>query len=137
MKVKDNIKNLEHFSGNSFEMICDIEARNTKKAGLKLRVGDEEETLLYLDMKEGKVVLDRTKSGVPFATDYGMVRKKKYEKSNVCLHIFMDISSIEVFVNDGEIVFTSRLFPAKDSNGIQFFSEEGLANMEVVQWKYD
>lgn len=49
----------------------------------------------------------------------------------------MDTSSLEVFGNDREIVFTSRLFPKKESQGIRFFAEEGLAKMDAIQWAYE
>lgn len=32
------------------------------------------------------------------------------------LRIFIDRSSVEIFVNDGDVVFTSRVFPVKGEN---------------------
>jgi beta-fructofuranosidase len=136
MELSDSVENLGTLSGDSFEMICEIEAESAQKAGLKLRVGEEEETLLYLDRVTQKVVLDRTNTGAMFAQKYGTIRQRHYTKDKVRFHIFMDISSIEVFVNDGEMVFTSRLFPKKESQGIQFFTEEGSAKIDAVQWTY-
>ena len=46
-------------------------------------------------------------------------RKCKYDKDELKLQIFVDISSIEVFVNDGEEVFTSRIFTGDESNEIK------------------
>ncbi|SDI93598.1 glycoside hydrolase family 32 protein [Alteribacillus bidgolensis] len=40
------------------------------------------------------------------------------------LHIFVDTSSIEVFINDGEHVFTSRFYPSPDNESIQFGASE-------------
>jgi beta-fructofuranosidase len=137
MKLSDCVENLGTLSGNSFEMICEIEGGSAQKVGLKLRVGEGEETLLYLDTVAQKVVLDRTKTGIAFAQAYGTIRQKHYQKDKVRFHLFMDTSSIEVFVNDGEIVFTSRLFPKKESQGIQFFAEEGTAKIDAVQWTYE
>ena len=131
------IANLEELSGISYEMICDIEVQGAKKAGLKIRVGNGEETLLYLDTVARKVVLDRTNSGAEFALDYGTVRQKNYHQTIVRFHVFMDTSSIEVFVNSGEIVFTSRIFPKLESDGIQFFAEGGCAKLNVVKWTYE
>lgn len=137
MKLSDGVENLGTLSGNSFEMICDVEVGSAQKAGLKLRVGEGEETLLYLDTATQKVVLDRTKTGAPFAQEFGNIRQKNYQKDKIRFQIFMDTSSIEVFVNEGEIVFTSRLFPKKESQGIQFFTEEGSAKIDAVQWMYE
>lgn len=137
MELSDAAENLGTLSGSSFEMICEVEVGSAQRAGLKLRVGEGEETLLYLDTLTQKVVLDRTKTGAAFAQEYGTVRRKNYQKDKVRFQIFMDTSSIEVFVNDGEIVFTSRLFPKKESQGIQFFAEEGSAKIDAVQWTYE
>ncbi|WP_419883599.1 glycoside hydrolase family 32 protein [Peribacillus sp. B-H-3] len=135
MMLSNELRNPGLLSGESYEMIVNIELGNARRAGMKLRVGKGEETLIYLDAKNQKVVLDRTDSGTKFAQEYGSVRQKDYSKNNIRLHIFMDNSSIEVFINEGEIVFTSRLFPRKDSQGIQFFAEEGTAEIEAVQWE--
>ncbi|OAS89283.1 MULTISPECIES: glycoside hydrolase family 32 protein [Metabacillus] len=137
LELSDSVENLGTLSGNSFEMICEVEIGSAQRAGLKLRVGEGEETLLYLDHGVKKVVLDRTKTGTPFAQEYGTIRQKHYQKNKVRFQIFIDISSIEVFVNDGEIVFTSRLFPKIESQGIQFFAEKGSAKIEAIQWKYE
>jgi beta-fructofuranosidase len=33
-------------------------------------------------------------------------------------HLFVDSSSVEIFVNDGGEVFTSRIFPSQNSRDI-------------------
>ena len=37
------------------------------------------------------------------------------------LHVFVDASSVEVFVNDGERVFTTLVYPSAASRGVEFF----------------
>jgi sucrose-6-phosphate hydrolase SacC (GH32 family) len=41
----------------------------------------------------------------------------------VKLHIFLDRSSLEVFVNDGEVVLTDRIYPSRGSDGIELYSD--------------
>jgi fructan beta-fructosidase len=43
------------------------------------------------------------------------------------LHIFVDWSSVEVFVNDGEAVITNRIFPDPDSQDVILYSDGGTA----------
>ena len=45
----------------------------------------------------------------------------------------MDSSSVEIFVNGGEKVFTSRIFPDKNSIGIRFLSTE-KCNIKAHMW---
>jgi beta-fructofuranosidase len=53
----------------------------------------------------------------------------------ITLHLFVDVSSVEIFVNEGEEVFTSRIFPTSQSEGIQFFAQEGSARLEATIWQ--
>lgn len=49
------------------------------------------------------------------------------------LNIFLDTSSVEIFVNDGEEVFTGRVYPDKDSKGIKFFAQGGSVNVKTLE----
>ncbi|OIK11299.1 sucrose-6-phosphate hydrolase [Bacillus sp. MUM 13] len=47
------------------------------------------------------------------------------------IHVFMDHSSLEIFVNDGEEVFTARYFPVKENESIVF---KGHAEFQLTKW---
>ncbi|RSK54658.1 sucrose-6-phosphate hydrolase [Bacillus canaveralius] len=49
------------------------------------------------------------------------------------LQIFLDTSSIEVFVNDGEEVFTARYFPDVEDESISFYSN-GKVVCDLEKW---
>jgi beta-fructofuranosidase len=47
----------------------------------------------------------------------------------------MDTSSIEAFINDGEEVFSARVYPDKNSKGIKFFAKSGCIKVNrIVKW---
>ena len=48
------------------------------------------------------------------------------------LRIFIDRSSLEIFVNDGEAVFSTRLYPKQNSDGIVFVPTKGALNLKQV-----
>lgn len=52
----------------AFEIEADVTADANVTAGIELYNNKRERTLIYIDMKEGKVVMDRTESGL---TDFG------------------------------------------------------------------
>lgn len=52
----------------AFEIEADVTAEANGIAGIELYNNKRERTLIYIDMKEGKVVMDRTESGL---TDFG------------------------------------------------------------------
>ncbi|MFC7063306.1 glycoside hydrolase family 32 protein [Halobacillus seohaensis] len=50
------------------------------------------------------------------------------------LRLFIDTSSIEIFVNDGQEVFTSRIYPQLEDSDI-LFTSLGTSTFSVEQWK--
>lgn len=46
-------------------------------------------------------------------------------------HLFVDTSSVEIFINDGEEVFTSRIFPRENRNEIRFFALSGSTTFQA------
>lgn len=50
------------------------------------------------------------------------------------MHIFLDRSSIEVFINGGEEVFTARFFANPDNQSI-VFEASGQVEMFVEKWE--
>ena len=133
-ELNNEEKAIEGFNEKSYELICNFNNFNGKYIGLKLRKSINEETVFYYDIENKKLVLDRSKSKEKFALEYGTQRKCKYDKDELKLQIFVDISSIEVFVNDGEEVFTSRIFTGDESNELSIFAD-GSAKAEIKVWK--
>lgn len=50
------------------------------------------------------------------------------------IRMFKDSSSIEIFVNNGEEVFTSRVFDNPDTGEIRFIAKGGHVKMDVRKW---
>lgn len=137
-KISFNLENeeklFEGFNEKSYEMICEFKEFSGLYFGVKLKASKNEETLVYYDIKNKKIVLDRSNSGEKFAEKYGTKRKCYIDSKNIKLQIFVDVSSIEIFINDGEEVFTSRIFTKENSNNILFFSE-GYTRVEASAFK--
>jgi len=51
----------------------------------------------------------------------------------VSLHIFVDRSSVEVFVNDGSTVISDAIFPSRDSQDIELYSKGGEARIVKLE----
>ncbi|MBB6450011.1 beta-fructofuranosidase [Geomicrobium halophilum] len=135
--IESTTKAYEEIKGVCYELKIEMNIQTASTCGVKLRSGDEEETVLYYDHKNKEIVLDREKSGERFAEEYGTKRIKPLNCTCLTLHIFVDVSSIEIFVNHGLYVFTTRIFPSKESQGIEFFAENGGVDLEAVQWDYE
>ena len=53
-----------------------------------------------------------------------------YDGNYLRIHAFVDISSVEIFINDGEEVFTSRIFNSSTSTNINLFAQ-GYADVDL------
>lgn len=124
------------FSGITYELICEFHNENADEFGIEFRTNQTEKTILKYNANEKKVIFDRTYSGEPVGTSYGTIRKCSLKSAEVKVHMFVDVSSVEIFINDGEEVFTSRIFPKKDSEGIHFFAIGGKTSFKCVKWDY-
>ena len=100
--------------------------------GLKLRTGKNSETVLKFDYNDKKFVLDRTKGEQP---DKRLRKVYLGDISELELTVFVDSSSVEVFINGGQEVFSSRIFPEKDANGIIVFADKDV-NVEIQKWEW-
>ena len=100
--------------------------------GLKLRTGKNSETVLKFDYNDKKFVLDRTKGEQP---DKRLRKVYLGDISELELTVFVDNSSVEVFINGGAEVFSSRIFPEKDANGIMVFADKDV-NVEIEKWEW-
>jgi beta-fructofuranosidase len=126
---------LEGFVSERFELSAEFSESTADEFGLELRVGENEKTVIKYDAVEKKVVFDRTHSGQPFAEKFGTVRKCALDAETVSFRVFVDASSVEVFVNNGEEVFTGRIFPDKNSQGIRVFANGGQTKVKAVKWE--
>lgn len=100
--------------------------------GLKLRTGKNSETVLKFDYNDKKFVLDRTKGEQP---DKRLRKVYLGDISELELTIFVDNSSVEVFINGGQEVFSSRIFPEKNADGISVFADKDV-NVEIEKWEW-
>ncbi|OMP68356.1 glycoside hydrolase family 32 protein [Domibacillus epiphyticus] len=132
--LKNESKSFDGFYGSSFELIAEFINADADSFGIEFRVSEQEKTVLLYDAAQKKVVLDRSNSGAPVGTAFGTSRQCILDATKLKFHLFVDTSSVEIFVNDGEEVFTSRIFPDKESIGIRFFAHSGQASCKAVKW---
>ena len=82
----------------------------------------DEEIKIIIDAPNGKILVNRTKAGIPFATDFGTTRSAKVMNDIKQVDLYLDNTVFELYVNNGELVFTGRIFP----EGKKFFVESDL-----------
>ncbi len=119
-------------SGKAYEILAELDPGSSDTSYLSIRAGESEETLVGYDSVKGVVFVDRSRSGEnEFNSDFA----KRFEaparliEGKVQLRIFVDWSSVELFINEGEAVMTHRIFPDPQSTEIRFSAEGGQAEL--------
>ncbi|RBW70790.1 glycoside hydrolase family 32 protein [Bacillus taeanensis] len=120
------------------ETIIDFNINETTASefGIQLRCSEDgkEKTEILLDLTNKEIVMDREHSG---CGEKGISKAPLVVKDgSVNLRIFMDTTSVEVFVNDGEQVITNRIFPDVNSNKFNIFAKDGKLSVNSMEsWK--
>ncbi|MCL6663291.1 glycoside hydrolase family 32 protein [Paenibacillus amylolyticus] len=119
-------------SGDRYELYAVFEAEQARHFGLKLRTGEDEETVISYDVEQRRLCLNRKQAG----QGPGGERAATVEllDGKLELHIFMDVSSVEVFIQQGEQVMTGRIYPGPNSTGIKAFSSGTCTLTELCKW---
>ena len=129
---------LANVRGDTLEIEAGLAPGEAKEIGFRLRKGRAEETVLGFTPENKEVFVDRIHSGeVSFAPEFsGRYKAGVRQSSLVKLHIFLDRSSVEVFVNDGEVVMTERIYPSPGSDEIELYSNDGRGKvLSLSIWK--
>lgn len=102
------------------EMDWDCAASRAARYGIGLGSG----LALWVDRAEQRLILSRNYADEALNTTRSVAIDTA---SPLHLRIFIDRSSIEVFVNHGEACMTSRIYPNPDERQLSLFAEEGAA----------
>lgn len=119
---------LKKLSGESYEIEAEFEMGTAEEFGFKLRKSDSEETKISYKTNNNMLSVNRSHSGnVSFNENFRRINSAELKPADnkIKLHIFVDASSVEVFVNDGEVSMTSLIFPDPKSKGIELYSVGG------------
>ena len=123
--IKKNINIIEN-DENVYELNID-----SNKFGLELFSSQDEGVKLEFNKVENTVTLDRSNFKKVFSVEYGTNRKEYINiDENTNIKVLADRSILEIFINNGEAVFTSRIFAKENSNQIKIYSDK------IVCYKY-
>ncbi len=116
---KSKYEEVNSGSNNLFRLMIDIDLSNGDEFELELLKTITGSFKLIYDKKASKLIIDREKS--LYKLDKHELEHECYNKRNIKVHgkrlkldIIVDISVIEIFVNDGEFVLTSNYYVGKE-----------------------
>ena len=146
----------------AFELDFDLQAGTADKCGVEIAIAKGEKVSIYYDAKAQRFVMDRAESGItefgnkvePHQLDNAQ-SLKRYKEVTVNYHnafalgtwapvpikadthhvqIFVDKSSVELFVDGGRIAMTNLVFPNEPYNQLRFFGGK-VANAKAYTIK--
>jgi sucrose-6-phosphate hydrolase SacC (GH32 family) len=107
--------------GKALEIKADLRLRKAEHAGLKVRVGNGEETVVGYDAEAGEVYVDRTHPG---ESDFpGVQRAPGGPSRQGPPPRPRRLSSVEAFADRGQTVITDQVFPRPSSAGVRPFAD--------------
>lgn len=119
----------------------DTDDSTADEFGVRVRVGDAQQTVVGYDRENGEVFIDRSESGLSpgeAATDVHTAPLEPDSDGQIKLHIFVDRSSVEVFANDGLRTITDVVFPDAESTGVELYAKGGGVQLEDLDvWQLD
>lgn len=126
---------LKGLSSSAYEIEAEIKIPKGSKAqefGFHVREGDGKKTVVGYKVAQEQLYVDRSASGVTdFSSLFSTVHEAPVQPSNgtVKLHIYVDESSVEVFGNDGRVVFSEVIFPDPSHREMSFYVNGGKVNI--------
>lgn len=145
----------------AFELEMDITPGQAQTAGFQLLNARGEKVDIYFEPKAGRIVMDRTQSGIVNLERHGEMNvheketdeRRKTESVNyindfalgtwaplsLCkgqtyhLNVFVDKCSVEIFVDGGRIAMTNLVFPTLPYDALRFYAKGSDAKIENLK----
>lgn len=121
---------LKGVTSGAYEIEAEVEIPAGSQAsefGFNVRVGGSQKTVVGYSPSESQIFVDRAASGL---TDFSSLFSTRHEapmqmeNKRVKLRILVDESSVEVFGNNGKVVFSDVIFPDPASRALSFYTKE-------------
>lgn len=96
---------------------------------------NQQQLVLSLDITSGIVSIDRARSGDTHFEEHFAKTQVAQVRANLASYsfdIFYDVASVEIFINDGELVMTALTFPTTAFNKIQLKADHEVLMSKVA-----
>lgn len=133
LEITENTTNLlSDFDLDIYEIKATIKLLDAEKFGFRFKVGENQYTEVNYDVQSEILTLDRSKSGLAPKPEFLKSYSKKIKSINgeIELHIFIDRSSVEMFVQDGLYPFTALIFADESKDNMEFYVNGGSVKLK-------
>lgn len=132
-EVDGNIQLLaEESNVRDIELELDCSQANSLTIDLFANEDNTDHLRLIFNHKKQEFIVNRGNCGIPVSEDYGVERSCHLNlDQKVKVRILQDVSSAEIFLNNGRNVFSMRVFTAKDNDKIFVTSHNGTSQLKA------
>lgn len=126
---------LKGVSSGAFEIEAEVEIPSTSTVtefGFQVRESTDQKTVVGYKTADQQIFVDRARSGeTDFSSFFTTLHEAplKLDNKRIKMNIFVDDSSIEIFANDGKVVFSDVIFPDPSSRSMTFYAKGGDVNI--------
>jgi levanbiose-producing levanase len=135
----DGLKTLK-VTGDMYQLDMDISWLDIKNVGVRLRESKDKKRHIDVGffVKGDYSYVNRAYTGQPDKSKKYVESKVPFDvnKRKAHLKILVDKTSIEVFIDDGKVAYTSEVFPQLNDRGITLFSDGGTSVFKNVKIKH-
>jgi beta-fructofuranosidase len=122
LALENEFKLVKGAAGNQIEVIAEFDPAQAAAFGLKLCSSGDGQRAITLRYADG--ALNVAGTVVPL--------KFRDTRKTLKLHVFLDRSVMEVFINDGQATATRVEYPVENDLGVGVFAENGKATLESL-----
>ncbi|OON90248.1 MAG: hypothetical protein ATN32_04405 [Candidatus Epulonipiscium fishelsonii] len=129
-------KQFEYVKGDVCEIGLDVDVKNTNFFVINILKTDKEKASIIFNKEQGTLAFDRSaikntilgEEAIPVSSRYVPINLKDNKFS---LNFFIDKCIVEIFVNGGEQVLSSTVYPEGEKAEIEFWAD-GVATLESL-----
>lgn len=134
------VDGISDFPSSQYEVEIDFEVPSRTMAGTALEFGmilsngRDQRFITGINLENSELFIDRTTAGkVGFSEHFPGIHTAPFQMSEtgvVRFHVFIDRSSIELFLDNGSLVMTEIFFPDEDFSRIEIYAKKGSVNLK-------
>jgi beta-fructofuranosidase len=126
LSVKSAEKKLDAVRGDTLEIVADFAVADAEAFGLRVRRSADGNSAITMRYAKGSLKVGGTEVPLKLAT----------RSKTLTLHVFIDKSVLEVFVNEGVTSVTRVEYPGEEDLGVSVFAENGSVTLKSLNaWK--
>lgn len=122
---------------NTYEIEAEFTSLGKNPFGFYLCEGENRKLILHYEPQSGILTMDRTNVTDASIPKFERIAFTKVPMTNnkLLLNIFVDKSTVEVFINNGAAVLTALTFPSEQQNGVSLYSLGNGNSVKLNAWQ--